>query len=300
MAQVLRATGFKCIGLALDHAGAGQCTDRRNDLRRPETDRARSGIRPKRRWRLLNFDLLIDLHRNADYLGPGGEAETLRALALSRLAPASKLAVADLGCGTGASARVLARALDAPILALDRFTPFLEELADRARNENLADRVIPVAGDLGDLPISDACLDLLWAEGSIYNIGFEAGLETWRRVLKPGGVLAVSEINWLGDARPREIEQYWTAEYPEIATVATKLAQLERHGYRIEGWFPLPSHCWLDNYYVPMERRFDDFLERHGRSPDAHAIVDAERAEIALYRRFGTHYSYGFYVARKR
>jgi SAM-dependent methyltransferase len=248
----------------------------------------------------MNLELLIDLHRNADYLGPGGEAETLRALALSRLAPASELAVADLGCGTGASALVLARALGIPVLALDRFTPFLERLADRAGNENLGDRLIPVAGDLGDLPISDASLDLLWAEGSIYNIGFEAGLQAWRRVLKPGGVLAVSEITWLGDARPPEIERHWTAEYPEIATAGTKRAQLERHGYRIEGWFPLPSHCWLDNYYLPMERRFDDFLERHGHSPDARAFVDAERAEIALYRRFGTHYSYGFYVASKR
>jgi hypothetical protein len=58
-------------------------------------------------------------------------------------------------------------------------------------------------------------------------------------------------------------------------------------------------HCWLENYYRPIQSHFDAFLERHGHSDQAKAIVDAERQEIALYERFRDYYSYGVYVAKK-
>ena len=36
------------------------------------------------------------------------------------------------------------------------------------------------------LPFSPGEFDVIWAEGSIYNIGFERGLREWRQYLKPG------------------------------------------------------------------------------------------------------------------
>ena len=61
----------------------------------------------------------------------------------------------------------------------------------------------------------------------------------------------------------------------------------------------LPEHCWLDNYYRPMQRTFGDFLKRNGKSKEAQAIVSAEETEIALYEKYKSHYSYGVYIARK-
>ena len=89
------------------------------------------------------------------------------------------------------------------------------------------------------------------------------------------------------------------AEYPEIDVASAKIGLLERHGYSPEAYFVLPVHCWLENYYRPIQSRFDAFLERHGHSDQAKAIVDAERHEIALYERFRDYYSYGVYVAKK-
>lgn len=63
--------------------------------------------------------------------------------------------------------------------------------------------------------------------------------------------------------------------------------------------FVLPVHCWLENYYRPIQSRIDAFMERHGHSDQAKAIVDAERHEIAIYERFSDYYSYGVYVAKK-
>ena len=57
-----------------------------------------------------NLNLLIDLHIAADRQGPGGEAETHRAIELSGLSKRRSLKVADIGCGHGASTIVMAEA----------------------------------------------------------------------------------------------------------------------------------------------------------------------------------------------
>ena len=54
-----------------------------------------------------------------------------------------------------------------------------------------------------------------------------------------------------------------------------------------------------ENYYRPIQSRFDEFLERHGQSKKAKAIVEAEKYEIALYEKYSAYYSYGVYVAKK-
>jgi len=35
-----------------------------------------------------------------------------------------------------------------------------------------------------ELPFQDEEFDLIWSEGAIYNIGFERGLNEWRKFLK--------------------------------------------------------------------------------------------------------------------
>ena len=59
---------------------------------------------------------------------------------------------------------------------------------------------------------------LIWSEGAIYNIGFERGLKEWRRFLKEGAYLAVSEASWFTEKRPAEIETFWQDAYPEIVS----------------------------------------------------------------------------------
>jgi SAM-dependent methyltransferase len=149
------------------------------------------------------------------------------------------------------------------------------------------------------LPFADGSYDVLWSEGAIYSIGFERGARLWRRFLRPGGLLVVSELTWLDGARPRELEEHWEAQYSEVGTASAKLAVLERSGYAPAGYFPLPRHCWMEGYYLPLRGRFAEFLQRHGNAPEARAIVTAEEHEIALYERHAAHVGYGVYLARR-
>lgn len=244
--------------------------------------------------------LLIDLHLDADRQGPGGDDETRLAIALSRLRGTRGLRIADIGCGTGASALLLAQDLDTNVTAIDLLPEFVKRLETRAAERGLEDRIETKTASMDALPFGDRSLDAIWSEGAIYNIGFENGIRAWRRFLRPGGILAVSDLTWLTHDRPPDLENHWRAQYSGVATAAEKLAALETNGYSPVGYFSLPAHCWLENYYRPMQRRYPDFLERHANSKSARAIVSAEEAEIALYERHAAHYGYGFYVARNQ
>lgn len=247
-----------------------------------------------------NLDLLISLHRKGYRQGPGGDAETRLAITLSGLSDRKNLNVADIGCGTGASTITLAKTLHAHITAVDFLPAFLEELNHRAKVAGVAGQITTLAASMADLPFGPASLDAIWSEGAVYNIGFETGIRNWRPFLKPGGILAVSELTWLSVERPVELDDHWSREYPEVATASEKMALLEAHGYTPVGYFPLPETCWLETYYRPMQARFDAFLAEHDHSKAAKAIVEAEQSEIGLYERFSAFVSYGYYVARKR
>lgn len=245
------------------------------------------------------FALLVDLHRDGRRQGPGGDEETRLAITLSGLRDRRRLRIADIGCGTGASTLVLARALDAVVTAVDFLPEFLQRLDAAAEKEQLRDRIETVAASMDDLPFGNRSLDAIFSEGAIYNMGFEKGVRSWRRHLEHGGILAVSELTWLTHERPAELEEHWMREYPEVATASTKLAILEANGFSPIGYFPLSDRCWLDHYYGPLRARFESFLQRHAHSDAAVALVAAEEREIELYERHRRFVSYGYYVARR-
>ena len=245
------------------------------------------------------FELLVDLHKGAKRQGPGGDAETEKAIGLAGINRDMPLRIADIGCGTGASTLILARLLHAKITAIDFLPEFIDVLTARAQNDGVEDKITPLCASMEVLPFEDEEFDVIWSEGAIYNIGFGKGVADWKRYLKPGGLLIASEITWLTNSRPSELQDHWNNEYPEIDTASTKIKILEENGYTPIGYFVLPEHCWLDNYYEPMRTSFEAFLSRHGDSEEALAIIEAERHEIELYEKYKAYYGYGVYIARK-
>ncbi|MDE2739146.1 MAG: class I SAM-dependent methyltransferase [Paracoccaceae bacterium] len=247
----------------------------------------------------MDLELLIDLHKGGERQGPGSAELTSRALNMASLTEGTRrLQILDVGVGTGASTLQLAKSLDAEILAIDLSTIFLQILEEKAQSQGLSEQISTRSCSMDDLPFAEDSFDVVWAEGSIYNMGFSNGIEYLKRFLKPGGIMAVSEVIWLTKDRPIEIDDFWQNEYPEIATPSRKIEILEKQGFVLKGYFPFPKSAWWDNYYQPLQDRIDGFLSRH-KSEAAKELIKAVNMEMELYEKYCGYYSYSFFVVQK-
>lgn len=243
----------------------------------------------------LFFEVFSGLPRQ----GPGDEASTLRALALvGAVGPHTR--VLDIGCGTGTQTSVLARNCPASFVAVDNHAPFVGELQRRADRLGFADRLDARVGDMRQLDFPPGSFDVLWSEGAIFVVGFEAGLREWRRLLAPGGHLAVTEACWMKPDPPPDCAAFWEQEYPAIRDVPTCLAVIADCGYETVAHFPLPPSSWWDDYYRPLQQNVSAFRERHRDEADAQQIADQVQREIDVWRLYSDFYSYEFFVMRAR
>lgn len=249
---------------------------------------------------MTELELLVDLHLEGARQGPGSAATTLKALDITDLKDKQNLQIADIGCGTGAASLLLAEHTHSRVTAIDLFPEFLDRLTIDAAQKRLVENITTRVMSMDDLKFKRQSLDLIWSEGAIYNIGFAKGARYWQEFLKPQGVLAVSEISWITNERPAEIEDYWQSFYPEIDTVDNKVKILEGLGYELISTFILPENCWEEEYYQPLEERYADFLERHQDEALAQELVAADKQEIAMYRKYKEYYSYAFFIVRKK
>ena len=97
---------------------------------------------------------------------------------------------------------VLARNTGGHITGVDLFPKFVDLFNANAGKLNMQHRVKGIVGSMDNLPFRDEELDLIWSEGAIYNIGFERGLTYWKKFLKPGGFVAVTEVSRFSENRP--------------------------------------------------------------------------------------------------
>ena len=178
------------------------------------------------------------VHSDMPREGPGDRASVEQALRLASPLPA-RPQVLDIACGPGGQTLDLAELLpDARITALDAYPPFLNQLEARARELGVLDRIDIVRGDMGRLPYPPQSFDLIWCEGAAYIVGFETALTSWKPLLKPGGVLALTEPVWLADNPPASVRACWE-EYPAMEDVASARRRAVANGYELAGDFVL-------------------------------------------------------------
>lgn len=231
--------------------------------------------------------------------GPGSDRDTLRALEFVKSFLPSHPRVADIGCGTGGPTVTLARALDGcSITAIELLTPMMEGLKRHIAQEGLEERITPMQLSMEELPFEEKSYDLLWAEGSIYHIGYEKGLREWRRFLKPGGCIAITECCWLSQGKPAN-SRWITENFVEIDTIPNKLHTFAMCGYRPVALFVLPSDCWTQNYYTPIERGMEEFLQEYDADARAQLFIERMKEEIEAYHRWKEYYGYVFFVGQK-
>ena len=246
----------------------------------------------------FDFSLICEYFSSIERQGPGSPEMTKKALSfISDLTPESR--IVDLGCGTGGQTMVLAQEAPGQIVGIDLFPDFIDIFNQNAAKLGYCDRVKGEVGSMDNLTFQDEELDLIWSEGAIYNIGFERGLNEWRKFLKTGGYVAVSEASWFTEERPAEINDFWMDAYPEIDTIPNKIAQMQKAGYIPVASFILPENCWTEHFYAPQVAAQEAFLKKYAGNQAAEELVANELHEALLYGKYKSYYGYVFYIGQK-
>ena len=245
----------------------------------------------------MNAPIPIDLlFAGMDKLSPGDDSLSLYVL---RSLPEHRFEVViDAGCGAGRQTFVLANELKTPIHAVDSHQPFLDRFRHRAKKKGLAQLVHTHCMDMKDIPNVFPAIDLLWAEGAAYNLGFANALATWAKAIKPNGFAVVSELCWLREDKiPDAVKEFFRSEYPEMQSVAQNIAIAEEAGYKLFNTYTLPKETWVKDYY--------DILEPHAKSLLNHSDIAVRDfavetlKEIETFKISEDSYGYVFFVLQR-
>lgn len=243
---------------------------------------------------IITEEMFMNLPRE----GPGDNEETRRALSVLGFLPRG-LKVLDIGCGPGEQTIELARKINGRITALDINQMFLNELKRRAKFAGVLEKIDIINGSMFSMGFPDASFDIIWAEAAIYIIGFENGLREWKKLLKNGGYIVVSDMCWSRDDMddiPHEIRSFWEREAPGMNTLSIKKAIVDKLGYKLLDCFMIPESAWWKNYYGPLEERIGQLKKKYSDQPEAIELLDNCLVEIEMFRKYSDYYGYYFFV----
>jgi len=191
--------------------------------------------------------------------------------------------ILDLGCGKGAVAIALERALGCFVTGIDAYVPFIAEAGRRARATGLAGRCRFRAGDIRREAESERDYEavLLLAVGAVFG-GPADTVGALRRCVRPGGLMVIDDGYLLGGP----------VRFPGYENLLDRdrtLAQLAAHGDEII-YEKLGTHAEAE----AQNRRYQAWIEERGRrlaarrpelTDEIAAYIDKERRECEIIER---------------
>lgn len=166
----------------------------------------------------------------------GQRPATIRLAELAGLTGGER--VLDVGSGLGGPSRYLAWRYGCRVSGVDLTAEFVRIAEMLTRRTGLADKCDYTQGDALDLPFADQSFGIVWSQNAAMNIADRDRLyRGMRRVLKPGGRLALQEVA-AGPGGPPHLPVQWARE-PGISflfSAAETRAKLEAAGFRVVAW----------------------------------------------------------------
>jgi SAM-dependent methyltransferase len=172
--------------------------------------------------------------------------------------------ILDIGCGSGLPAMELARLSNGDITGIDIDQSALDRMDARIRSARLSRRVRTIHRSLTGMAFPEESFDVIWAEGSVFVLGFEKCLAEWRRFIKPAGFLVVHDA--LGD-------------------IARKLRSIPLHGYKLVKHFMVSGETWWRHYYRPLQARVSRLREKKTCSARDLDFLDQQQSEIDTFNK---------------
>jgi arsenite methyltransferase len=113
-----------------------------------------------------------------------------------------------VGCGVGVTPCYLAKKYGCWVVGVDLSPKMVERSKERAKREDVDDRIEFRVADAQNLPFKDATFDAIICESvNAFIDDKPKAISEYVRVIKPGGYLGLNEVTWL-KAPPQELAAY--------------------------------------------------------------------------------------------
>jgi len=173
--------------------------------------------------------------------------------------------ILDIGCGSGISTQELASLSRGKVIGIDIDQSALDRFTTRIGEAGLTDQIQVMNCSMFDMDFHNESFDIVWAEGSIYAIGFERGLREWKQLLKPGGSMVVHD---------------------EQGNIKEKLGQISDCGYQLLGYFTLGKETWWAEYFAPLEKLVNETRSKYPYDQCVLEEIQQAQAELNMYRKY--------------
>jgi len=187
--------------------------------------------------------------------------------------------ILDVGCGSGVPTIELARLCHGEIIGLDINHDLLAVLTRKIEEAGLSGCVKVVNCSILDMNFTDSSFDIIWAEGSIYVIGFKRGLQEWKRLLKPGGFMVIHD---------------------EKGDVEEKLEHISQCRYELLDYFSLDEDTWWAEYFAPLEKLIIETLTKYTDDSKVPGEIHDAQREINMFRENPALNSSVFFILKKK
>jgi sarcosine/dimethylglycine N-methyltransferase len=194
--------------------------------------------------------------------------------ATDRLASAGDIrrghVVLDVCCGLGGPARWMAYKIGCRVTGLDLTQSRIDSATRLTARVELSHLVDFVQGDAMNMPLPDATFDRVYGQEAWVHIPDKARLlSECRRVIKPGGILAFTDIVSIAPLAPEEAAQMAAEmQFPSIVSAQQYLDLLEPSGFAVQRHEDL-TPTWKDILVgrLEMYRSLKDTtIERFGQA----------------------------------
>ncbi|MFX0137479.1 MAG: class I SAM-dependent methyltransferase [Candidatus Hodarchaeota archaeon] len=222
----------------------------------------------------MSNDVLFDI--NLDHFRKNFIKYTIKAFQM--LPKLDKPRILDIGCGSGVQTIELAKLSNSEIIGIDIDQSLLDKLNKKIEEEDFSNRIKVLNCSLFNMEFPDESFDIIWAEGSIWIIGFTKALMEWKRLLKPKGFLVVHD---------------------DITKVKSRLKKVPSCGYKLFNHFLLPDDAWWEEYYGPLEIRIKKLYNKYENDPEALKILNKQQKEINMVKAEPKNFRSAFYIVQK-
>ena len=186
--------------------------------------------------------------------------------------------ILDIGCGTGVPTIEIAKISNGHVIGIDIGETSLNLLQRKIKEIGLNNQVSVIKDSILTMDFPEEIFDIIWAEGSIFVIGFENSLKRWCRFLKPNGFLVIHDEN---------------------KDKTKKIGLITKYGYALIAQFELTDNLWWLEYYTPLERLIQEFRNKYPNDSVLNNELNKDQIEIDKCKLNSTVFSSFFAIMQK-